>query len=372
MRIICKKTALIKALGIVSRGLPAVSTIGIVKGILIKTIGDLNISLSTTDIQLAITTISPAIVNEEGSIVVDARLFSDLIRKLPEEDITLTTDEKNLLSIKTQTTDNEIQGLLEEDFPRIENIAAGKRINFERETLREMIEGTTFAASVDESRGVLTGTLFELGSGKLSLVALDGYRVAIRRDISDKLQGEEATAVIPARMLKEAGKILSETDEDAAGIEFSENKAVLYTGDTTIRMNLLNGDFIKYEDVLPKETLITVKTRREELLNAVELAEVYKSDGKNSVLKFSISGNELVVSSRAELGRGKETIAIEKEGDDLEIAFDSRFLKDALRAIDEEKIVLGFTTSVGACTITPESGERFTYLILPVRLSSAV
>ncbi|MDR1796081.1 MAG: DNA polymerase III subunit beta [Clostridiales Family XIII bacterium] len=370
MKAICKKTNLIKALGIVSRAVSTVSTLGIIKGILIKTDGDLNINLSATDIQISITTRMGAIVNEGGSVVVEARVFSDLIRKLPEEDVVLATDERNVLTITTETTDNKIQGIEESEFPRIEGMEEGKKIIIEREALKDMIEGTCFAASADESRGVITGALFEVEAGDLAMVALDGYRVAIRRDFREALRGESLKAVIPARMMREAGKILAESCKEEVCLEVGQNKAVLVTEDTTVRMNLLAGEYIKYREVLPKEYAVRFVCRREEILNAVELAEVYKSDGKNSFVRFSIGEGSLVVSSRADVGHGKETVAIEKEGEDLEIGFDARFLKEALRAAGDEKVVMEFGTSISPCVVRPVEGEGFTYLILPVRLST--
>lgn len=370
MKIICKKTNLIKTLGIVSRAISPVSTLGITKGILIKSGGDMKVSLSATDIKIAITTEMGAIVNEYGSVVVEAKLFSDIIRKLPDEDVVLSTDEKNLLSIRTEKTDNEIQGIEESEFPRMENMQEGKKIKIDKEAFSEMIEGTCFAASTDESRGIITGTLFEIHEGEIEMAALDGYRVAIRREYRETLKEEERKAVIPAKMLREAGKILSETEGEEAEIEFSENRITIYTGDTTIKINLLNGEYIKYKDVIPKEKETAVKVQRDELLNAVELAEIYKSDGKNSFVRFSISDGFMIVSSRAEVGRGKETVSIEKEGEDLEIGFDARFLKEALRACGEKNIRMEFGTSISPCQLKPEEGDVFTYLILPVRLST--
>ncbi|MDR1816321.1 MAG: DNA polymerase III subunit beta [Clostridiales Family XIII bacterium] len=373
MKIICKKSNLVKALGIVTKAVSPVSTLGITKGVLIKTEGDLKISLSATDIQLAITTGVSAIVNEEGAVVVDARMFSDFIRNLPEEDVVLMTDEKNILSIRTETTDNEIQGIEESEFPRIEGAEEGKKIKVEKAALREMIEGVCFAASTDESRGVITGVLFELEEGNMALVALDGYRVAIRRDYREELKEEKLTAVIPAKMLREAGKILADagTEEAEATLEIGENRAVLETEDTVVRMNLLNGDYIKYKEVLPKEFSVKFVARREELLNAVELAGILKAeDGKSSFVRFSITDDSLIVSSRSNAGRGKETVAIDKEGEDLEIGFDARFLKEALRAAGEESVVLEFGTSISPAVMRALEGDAFTYLILPVRLST--
>lgn len=372
MKIICKQEKLVHALNIVSKAISPSSTLGITRGILLKTEGDMQISLSATDIQIAITTETDAIVTEHGGIVVSARLFIDLIRKLPSGDILIAADEKNIVSIKTETSDYELQGIEEEEFPRIEGEEGGKKISLEKGLLKELIDGVCFAASADESRGIITGVLFEIQSGELAMVALDGYRVAIKREELPDIS-EDLKIVIPARMMRETGKILSEAegdDEETVVLEIGEKRAKLYVEGTTVRMNLLEGDYIKYRDVVPKDNKISLRLNRKDLQSAVERASMFRTDGKNSFVRFSVAEKTLTVSSRADEGRAKETIFVEKEGEDVEIGFDAKFVSDVLKVIWEEEIRLEFNTSVSPCLIKPLEGQRFEYLILPVRLST--
>jgi len=372
MKIICKQEKLIKALNIVSRAVSPTSTLGITKGILIKTEGDMQISLSTTDIQISITTKIESIVNEYGGVVVSARLFTDLVRKLPPGDILIATDEKNLVSIKTERSEYELQGKEEEEFPRIDSEEEGKKLKIDKEELREMIEGTAFSASTDESRGVITGVLFELKEGVLSFVALDGYRVAIKRERNDAFDKEEIKAIVPAKLMRELAKILSDTagGEEEALLDIDERRLKMFTEETQARVNLLEGEYIKYKDVLPKENKVSTVLGRGELLDAVERAAMFKSEGKNAFVRFSVGDGAVTVSSRADEGRGRETVAAEKTGEDLEIGFDARFMTDALKAIPDDMIEMQYNTSVSPCLIKPTSGDRFEYLILPVRLST--
>jgi len=372
MKIICKQEKLIKALNIVSRAVSPTSTLGITKGILIKTEGDMQISLSTTDIQISITTKIDAIVNEYGGIVVSARLFTDLVRKLPVGDILIATDDKNLVTIKTERSEYELQGKEEGEFPRIDTDEEGQKLNIDKEILRDLIDGTAFAASTDESRGVITGVLFELKEGVLSFVALDGYRVAIKRERNEAYAGEETRAVVPAKLMREVSKILADTSgsEEEAVLDIDERRLKLFTEDTQVRVNLLEGEYIKYKDVLPKENKVSAILGRSELLDAVERAAMLKSEGKNAFVRFSIGDGAVTVSSRADEGRGKETVAAEKTGEDLEIGFDARFMTDALKAIPDEMIEMQYNTSVSPCLIRPTDSDRFEYLILPVRLST--
>jgi DNA polymerase-3 subunit beta len=372
MKIICKQEKLNRGLNIVSKAVSPTSTLGITKGILIKTDGDMQVSLSTTDIQISITTKMDAIVNESGGTVVSAKLFTDLVRKLPAGDILIATDEKNLVSIKTEFSEYELQGKDEDEFPRIDADADGKRIRIENEEIRDMVDGTAFAASTDESRGIITGVLFEMKEGILSLVALDGYRVAIRKEACEAFKGEDIKAVIPAKLLREVSKILADTagSEEETLLEVSERRVKVFTENTKVSVNLLDGDYIRYRDAMPKESRTSAVVGRSELLGAVERAAMLKSEGKNAFVRFSIGEKAVTVSSRADEGRGRETVAAEKTGDDLEIGFDAKFLTDALKAISDDMIEMQFNTSVSPCLMKPVDGDRFEYLILPVRLST--
>ena len=371
MKIICKQEKLIKALNIVSKAVSQTSTLGITKGILIKTEGDMQISLSATDIQISITTKMDAIVNEKGGIVVYAKLFTDLVRKLPPGDILIVTDEKNVMSIKTDFSEYDLQGKEEEEFPRIDSDEEGKKIRIDKEEIRDLIDGTAFAASTDESRGVITGVLFELKEGNLTLVALDGYRVAIKREKKDSFKGEDIKAIVPAKLMREMSKILADTmDDEEVLLDIGERRVKLYTEDTLVRVNLLEGEYIKYKDVLPKDNKVSVLIGKNNLLSAVERAAMLRSEGKNAFIRFSITGESLTVSSRTDEGKGRETISAEKTGDDLEIGFDAKFITDALKAIPDEQIEMQYNTSVSPCLIKPVEGDRFEYLILPVRLST--
>ena len=306
MKIICKQEKLIKALNIASRAVSQTSPLPITRGILIKTEGDMQISLSATDIQMSITTKAEAIVNEGGGVVVAARPFIDLVRKLPAGDILIATDEKNKVSVKTDQSEYEYQGKEETEFPRIDDEKEGEQINLEKEELRDMIDGTAFAASTDESRGVITGVLFEIKEGILSLAALDGYRVAIRREENKSFEGKEIKAIVPGRLMREISKILAETTGgEEVMLDAGERRLKLFSEETLVRVNLLEGDYIKYNDVIPKENRTSLVLERGALLSAVERAAMLKSEGKNAFIRVSIKDEEVLVSSRAEEGSGR-------------------------------------------------------------------
>ena len=372
MKIICKQEKLIKALNIVSKAISPTSTLPITRGILIKTEGDMQISLSATDIQIAITTKSEAIVNEHGGVVIAARPFIDLVRKLPTGDILIATDEKNKVIVKTERSEYEYQGKEEAEFPRIDADEEGKQLKIENEVIRDMIDGTAFSASTDESRGVITGVLFEIRDGTLVLAALDGYRVAIMRETREDFKEKDFKAIVPAKLMREISKILADTavSGEETLIDIGDRRLKLFTEETQVRVNLLEGEYIKYNDVIPKENLVSVVLEKSDLLSAVERAAMLRSEGKNAFIRVSITDEDVTVSSRAEEGSGRETVRAEKKGENLEIGFDAKFLTDALKAITDETVELQFNTSVSPCLIKPVTGSKFDYLILPVRLST--
>lgn len=371
MKIICKQEKLIKALSLASRAVSTTATHEITKGILIKTEGDMQVSLSTTDFQISITTKMDAIVNEHGGVVVTARLFTDLVRKLPAGDILIAVDEKKLVSIKTEWSEYKLQGKDEEEFPLFDKDEEGKRLKVGKEVLRDLIDGTAFAASSDETRGVFSGVLFELKDEILSFVATDYYRVAIKRERGEEYKGEEIRVVVPAKLIREVSKILADTSgEEEALLDIDEKRMKVFMENTQVRMNLLEGEYFKYNESLPKENKTRAILARSELLDAVERAAMLKSDGKNACVRCSISEGNIVISARAIEGQGREIVAAEKTGEDLEIGFDARFLTDALKAVSDDMIEMQYNTSVSPCLIKPTEGNRFEYLVLPVRLST--
>jgi DNA polymerase-3 subunit beta len=232
-----------------------------------------------------------------------------------------------------------------------------------------MIKKTSFAASIDESKGIIVGVLIEMEEESLNMVALDGFRMAITREAVKNR--EKKKIIIAARILNEINKIISE-NEDSKEIFFilDEKKAVFLLDGTKIVLRLLEGDFIKYNDILPKEYKSKVKVNRSELLNSIERASLLAKEGKNNLIKLSIFRDKIIITSRSEEGNVKEEVFIEKEGTDLDIGFNSKYILDVLKAVSDESITMEFNTSVSPCLIKPLEGRAFEYLVLPVRIST--
>ncbi len=220
-------------------------------------------------------------------------------------------------------------------------------ITFDKAILKEMIRKTSFAASVDESKGVITGILIELLNDEINMVAIDGYRMAITREAMVNL--EEKNVIISAKIMNEISKILSEASEEEENVKLllNDKKAIFIIGNVKVVLRLLDGEFIKYKDVLPKDNKIKVKVSRSDLMESIERASpAFKKEGKNNLIKFAIKDTIVTITSKSEEGNVREEVLINKEGDDLDIGFNAKYVLDVLKSIDDEEIYMLFNTSI--------------------------
>jgi len=370
MKFTCAQQDLSKALNIVSKAVSARTTIPILKGILLQTTSEGTLTLSSSDMDLSINKTIPVTVEEEGAVVVLAKLFGDIIRKLPEEDLLIEERENNQIFIGTASSEFTIMGIPAEEFPKIkEEPEAVQPLSFDSEILKEMIRKTAFAASIDETKGIIVGVLLETEPGQTNMAALDGFRMAVARTAIDN--EEMVKIVISAKILNEIYKIISETEEvNEIMLIISKKKVTILMEDTTVVVRLMEGEFIKYKEILPAQKQTTMEIEKKVFQNSIERASLFAKEGKNNLIKLAIHNNLLTITSRSEEGNLKETIIMEKTGEDLEIGFNSKYIADFLKAIEDETIKLEFNTSTSPCLIKPVEGNSFEYLILPVRIGS--
>ncbi len=367
MKLICNQQTLSKALNTVSKAVSVRTTIPILKGILLEAAGD-RLKICASDLDLSIEKQLSCPVLEEGSAVVSAKLLNDIIRRLPNEDIEIEVKEDNQLSIKCLASDFSIVSQPADEFPKIGVIKEEKKIRFDKEVIRDMIRKTSFAASIEESKGVIVGVLIEIENGQLSMVALDGFRMAVTRTRMDNDQ--KLKIIIAARILNEINKIITESEETGfIDLMLDEKKAVFSMDDTLIVARLLEGDFIKYQEILPKDYQSRIIVNKEEFLESIERASLFARDGRNNLVKLSLFRDKIIITSRSEEGNVKEEVFMKKEGDDLDIGFNAKYILDALKAISDEEISLDFNSSISPCLIRQTDGNEYEYLILPVRIS---
>ena len=373
MKFNCDQQLLSKALGTVSKAITQRTTIPVLKGILITATTDNKLKLTASNLDLSIEKTIDVNVEEEGSIVIsDSKFFIDIIRKLPREQITIEVGENEKVKIKTPNTEVFCVSQSADEFPNtseIENIQAN--LSFNKDIMKEMIRKTQFCASIDESKGIIIGVLMELEENSLNMVALDGFRMAVTRQ--QMMNERREKIVISAKIMNEINKILTESDDERdENIELvlSEKKAVMLLEGTKIVMRLLEGEFISYNDILPKESSTFIKVNRNMMIEAIERASLLAKEGRNNLIRVKVQENLMTISSASEEGSVKEDIIMEKNGEDLEIGFNSKYILDALKVIDDEEVRIEMVSAVKPCLIKPMEGNSYEYLILPVRIPS--
>ncbi len=370
MKFKCSQQDLSRALNIVSKAVTSRTTIPILKGILIEADETGNLKMVASDLDITIEEVIKVETLEKGSVVVQAKLFGDIIRKLPGKELEVEVAEGKVI-IRCMNSEFSIVGMPADEFPEIKNEEEGSGcIEFDSELLKSMIRKTSFAASIDESKGVITGILTELKSDEISMVAIDGYRMAISRE--PMVNTEEKSIIISAKIMNEINKIISDISSDSAEkikLLINNRKAVFVIENVKVALRLLDGEFIKYRDILPKEDKIQVRVSRRDLLDSIERASLLSKEGKNNLIKLAISDNLITITSRSEEGNVREDVLAQKTGDDLEIGFNAKYVLDVLKVIDDDEIIMKFNTGITPCIVHPVEGNSYEYLILPVRIT---
>lgn len=363
MKIVCDKNELIEAINVSQKAVSGKSTIQVLEGLYLEAAVN-KLKIIGNDLEIAIETSINCEVVEGGSIVLNSRMFGEIIRKLPDGNISIVCDEDYNTLIKSKNSRFNIKGMNSTDYPQIPDIKAENHFQIQQGLLKNMIRQTVFAVSTDENKQILTGSLFEIENNEINIVSVDGYRLAERK--SRILSTDNIKAVIPGKTLNEIYKILTQ-DESLITIGISSNQILFETENCKIVSRLLEGKFLNYKEIIPKEfeTKLTVNTQ--ELLDAVERASLISREDKKYPVKFNLK-DKIYISSSAEIGNVQEEIESEIEGKDLEIGFNPKYFVDALKAIDDDEISISFTTSYGPCVIHSKEQENFIYLILPVRL----
>lgn len=364
MKFTCEKNILQSSISTVQKAVTGKSTMPVLQGILINALNN-ELILSASDKDLSIETKITTDVFENGSIVVDARLFGEIIRKLPNDIIQISTIGNTTVEIICQKSKFNLVYMNAEDFPELPKINENMLFKIPQKVLKNMIRGTIFAIAQDETRPILTGILFEIKSKKLNLVTLDGYRLAL---MSEELQNDNTiNAVIPGKTLNEVSKILGD-DDKFVNITFTPNHILFSLDETKIISRLLEGEFINYNSIIPSEYNLKLTTKRDEFLSCLERASLLAKDGNTNLIKLSIEDENMVITSNSQLGMVREEVNIILQGQPLQIAFNSKYLIDVLKIMEEEEISMEFSSSVSPCIIKNKEKDNCTYLVLPVRL----
>lgn len=368
MKIFCNQKDLANSINIVQKAISSKPTLPILKGILIEAF-DNKLKLTGNDTNIGIEHFINSNNETDGSVVVSSRLFGEIIRKLPNSIVELDVDDNKNIKIKCEKSEFVLQGQAADEFPEIPEINEENCYKISTSLMKDMIRQTIFAISQDETRPVLTGSLIEIKEGKFTMVSIDGYRLAIKKANIDNLKNNKA--VVPGKTLNETLKIISSfEDEEQLNIYFTDKHILFSTENVRIVSRLLDGEFINYSQIEPKDFKSKLTSKLDEFLNGIERASLMARESKNNFIKFSIKDDLLVISSNVEIGSAHEEIKIKLDGKDIDIGFNPKYIIDVLKVIDSEEIEMELTTSVSPCIIRPLNDKNYTYIILPVRMAN--
>ncbi len=369
MKLICSKTNLLKGVTIVSKAVPSKTTMSILECILIDASAN-EIKLTANDMELGIETRIEGEILEKGVIAVDAKVFTEIVRKLPDNDITIESKNNFQISITCEKAHFNISGKSGEDFSYLPYIEKTDFLTLSQFTLKEVIRQTIFSIADNDNNKLMTGELFEIHENQLKVVSLDGHRISIRK-IELKENYQDRKVVVPGKSLQEISKILSgETDEEVR-IFFTNNHIVFEFDTTTVVSRLIEGEYFKINQMLSNDYETKFVINKKELLNCIDRATLLVKEGDKKPIIFRISDDNMEININSQLGSMKEEIDIEKEGKDIMIGFNPKFLIEALRVIDDENITIYMVNPKAPCYIRDEE-QQYIYLILPVNFNTAV
>lgn len=368
MKFSCEKALLQAAISTTSRAVSPKSSIPALEGILLEAGSDLR--LTGYNLETGIRTIVPADIREEGTLVLGARLFGEIVRKLPDDIVTFQS-ENYMVNIKCGMSEFNILGTDPEEFPELPTVEYQNSLILPQSRLKAMISQTLFAVSDNESRPIHTGSLFEVDSEGLTIVSVDGYRLALRHEAIDKKEGTETFSfVVPGAALSEVEKICSDVDEPASVTQGARH-VMFKVGDTMLVSRRLEGEFLAYRQAIPRNNTIHVEGDTRALLSSIDRVSLIISDKLKSPLRCVFDSNLLKISTKTAIGDAYDECPLSGDGGGLEIGFNNKYLMDALKAAPADKVRLELTTGVSPCVILPTEGEEnFLYMVLPVRLKA--
>ncbi len=357
MKFTCSAATLIDALQIVTKALPTRTPNQILEGILVET--DLNeVILTCSDERITIVTRMEAYVTEPGRGVVPGKLFNEIVRRLSEGDIEITMNERFVFTI--------ISGQDADLYPALPAISGEKEISLPQDMLKDMIQKTEFAIAVEDMREVLTGCLLEIAGGDVTMVALDGFRLALKRaKCSDVL--EKLSAIIPGRAVGDIGKLLSDDPEAFATLSFGGGKLHLKLEKTDIFVILVEGEYVQYRQILPPRFATKVVVDLEPFRRGIDRAALIAREGNNNLLILKIADGEMAIEAHSQIGDVYEKLEVQQEGANLNIAFNVKYLTDVVRFIDSDQIEINLNNAISPCIITPLGDPDYVHLVLPVR-----
>jgi DNA polymerase III subunit beta len=377
VKIMIQRSHLLQAIQNVHKAVTNKSTIPVLSGIKM-TADSQGVRLTATDLEIGIETIIPTHneeeqivqVQEEGAIVLSARDFGDIVRKLPSKEVEIEVKQNYLTIIRAGKSEYNLHGLDHEEFPRLPQVNSSQIFSIQSDILKDMIRQTSFAISSEEIRPVLTGVLFSLKNGELKFVATDSHRLATRESVVEAPADLEfANVIVPGKSLNELGRLLAD-DDSLVDILVAENQVLVQMAKTQFYTRLIDGQYPDTSRIIPTSFKTALKLGSKDLQGAVERAALIAKDNDNKVVRFNIKQNQLEITSNSpDVGRFSEVIEnVDVNGDELLLAFNAKYLIDCLRVLDSQELLIEFTGSMSPFLIKMPDNPRYLHLVLPVRI----
>ena len=364
----CEKALLQAAAATASRAVSAKSSIPALEGLLLD--GSNGLTLSGYNTQTGIRTMLEADVTQPGRIVLNARLFGDIIRRMPDDMIVFSADEKLMVHLSCGDASFDILGLSADDYPELPEVDDQYAVALQQRMLKAMIGQTAFAVSTNESRPVHTGSLFEIDDSGLTMVSVDGFRLALRHEPLEKIEGGAFRFVAPGSALKEVENICGDTD-DMIQVTCGKRHILFSAGQTQLICRRLEGDFLDYKNAIPRNNPILVDVENSALLQSLDRVSVVISEKLKSPVRCVFDNDRVYLSARTGNGEAKDICPTKGDGKELEIGFNNRYLMEALRYAPADEVRFALNTNISPCVITPTDGsDSFLYMVLPVRLKA--
>lgn len=366
MKFTCSKNDFNNGINITLKAVPGKTTMPILECVVIEAKDD-HIKMTTNDMQLGIETKIPAHIDQNGIILVNAKMIADIVRRLPDEDVNFEVDENNNILLFCGKSKFNIPGIGSEEFPMLPKIDIDKKITVSQFTLKEMIRQTIFSISDNESNKILTGELFEINGDEFKIASLDLVRVSIRK-IKLKESYDHIKVVIPGKTLNEISKILTGDMEDEVTISFSKNHVLFEFGSTLVISRLIEGNFYNIDQMLKNNYETKVKVNKNEFFGCIDRATLLLREAEKKPVILNITDHEIQLEMNTKIGSMDEEVNAKKEGKDLKIAFNPKYIIDVLKVIEDEEVSLFLFNSNAPCFIKNEE-ESYIYLVLPVNMN---
>lgn len=365
MKIVCSTETLSQACQNVQRAVSTKTSIPAIEGILLKAENG-RLYLTGYDLEVGINTSIEAKVEQDGSIILNARYLCDIIRRLPDEKVEIEADARQLCYIRSGETNYSLNGISAEEYPELPSVTGGAPVIIDQGILKNMIRQTIFAVADNNSNVVYTGIKFEIEKNQIKLIAVDGVRLAIRTEEID-YDGEELSFIVPGKTLSEVMKLIDEEEADVS-LGVGKRHIVFEVNGYSIVSRLLEGEFLDYKSAVPASFATTVRVSTKTLMSSIDRTSLLITDRLKSPVRCIFDDNTIKISSITSLGTANDKISAQIDGERIEIGFNNRFLIEALRVCDTDEVLIKLNSPVSPIIILPPEGESFLFLVLPVRL----